>query len=107
MGPPPPPGRRSSLTAPPIQGPKQTQYPITRLTRSPHLQQAARTKLYEAASKFLLPSLLPLPWVGCAVFRLNWYLVVWLRRNAWLLTKAGCLHQALVQRAGGMPNGVI
>jgi hypothetical protein len=33
------------------------------------------------------------------VFRLNWYLVVWIRWNAWLLTKAGSLHQALEQRA--------
>ena len=33
------------------------------------------------------------------VFQLNWYLVVWIRWNAWLLTKAGSLHQALEQRA--------
>ena len=37
--------------------------------------------------------------MGCMVFRLNWYLAVWIRRNAWLLTKAGSLHQALEQRA--------
>jgi hypothetical protein len=33
------------------------------------------------------------------VFRLNWYLVVWIRWNAWLPTKASNLHQALEQRA--------
>jgi hypothetical protein len=38
--------------------------------------------------------------MGCVVFRLNWYWVVWIRWNAWLLTKAGSLHQALEQRAG-------
>jgi hypothetical protein len=29
----------------------------------------------------------PLPWMGCMVFQLNWYLVVWIRCNAWFLRR--------------------
>jgi hypothetical protein len=41
------------------------------------------------------------------VFRLNWYLVVWMRWNTWLPTKASGLRQALEQRAAHEWGAVI